>query len=283
PIAAARTDSATSILCSTGGFRHGLPHESPRPCRRWPSAPPSTAASAAISGGSTSEATNTMSGMPRIPRTPTSRRQPAGSSTRPRKSENAFSDRVGTERGTFMNLSTMSRPADAAELKRRRRSMSDFWTASTAWIPRAVPGDTANVKRWFVVDSQATIDGRATRLLCRVLGWDESNPPGWVSDSTEGRVTVRVEERDRGDPLEFVLHCVEKRQGGSLPTSEPRKVEGPVSDWSQLVSTDMWSLRVPAIMYELWPSTPLYEAARERWKQLTEAERRVSGVHHQGR
>lgn len=161
--------------------------------------------------------------------------------------------------------------------------MSDFWTASTAWIRRAVPGDTANVKRWFVVDSQATIDGRATRLLRRVLGWDESQPPAWVSDSSEGSVTVRVEERDLVDPLEFVMSFVEKPQGGSILTSESRKVVMPVSDWSQLVSTDMWSLRVPAIMYELWPSTPLYEAARERWKQLTEAERHVSGVRHQGR
>jgi hypothetical protein len=161
--------------------------------------------------------------------------------------------------------------------------MSDFWNASVAWIPRAVPGDTANVKRWFVVDSQATIDGRTTRFLRRVLGWDESPPPAWVSDSTEGRVTVRVEERDRGDPLELVMSFVEKPQGGTIPTSEPRRVEVPVSDWSQLVATDMWSLRVPSIMYEMWPSTPLYEGACQQWKQLVESERQASGIQDQGR
>jgi hypothetical protein len=161
--------------------------------------------------------------------------------------------------------------------------MADFWSAPTAWIPRAVPVDTVNVKRWFVLDSQARVDGRPIRLLRRVLGWDESQPPAWVCESAEGRVTVRVEERDRGDPLQLMMSLMEEPQGGSIPTSEPRKIAVPVSDWSQLVSAEMWSLRVPAIMYEMWPSTPLYEAAREQWSQLTEAERQLSGALHQGR
>lgn len=161
--------------------------------------------------------------------------------------------------------------------------MVDLWTASTAWISRAARRDTADVKRWFVVDLQATVGGRTTRLLRRVVGWDESPPPALVADSTEGRVTVSVGEQGLQDPHEFLMSFVEKPRSGSSLTSEARRVELPVSDWSGLVSADMWSLRVPSVMYELWPSAQVYEEACELWKQLTEAERSICDAQHAGR
>lgn len=160
--------------------------------------------------------------------------------------------------------------------------MSDIQQKLRAWMARAVPRDATEVKRWFVVTSEAMIAGQTILLLRRVLGWDDSPPPSWVASLQDGRVTVRSEELVCGEPLVFMNSFIERSTGRASLTGAVRRVEVPVSDWSQIVSADKWALRLPSVMYEIWPTNPSYDRVRGHWKELTGSEQKASAVHEAG-
>lgn len=156
------------------------------------------------------------------------------------------------------------------------RSDANHQDWRNAWIEDTWNRDISSVTQWFCLTVQVEVSDGIEVLLRRVLGWDQSSPPIWISTSTHGRVSTHVEPlnvAEFGDVLDD-----ETRRGILRSEQEIRRVELPVVDWYRVTSAEDWGLRVPTIMYEMWSSREANARARQVWASLTDEERDASGI-----
>lgn len=145
-----------------------------------------------------------------------------------------------------------------------------------SWMPRAWPKDTAAVTRWFELIVEAEIRGEQVLLLRKIIGWDESNLPDWLTTASQGRIKTKIKsynEKKLGDVLsDFSSHEFENA------FTEFRRIELPVSVWNDGLSAEALDLNIPLTIYELWTSPIIYSKSLSIWQELTDVEREVSGI-----
>jgi len=143
------------------------------------------------------------------------------------------------------------------------------------WIKRAWARDTLTIERWFTLTTTVQLENACVVLMRRVVGWDASQPPDWVSAASCGRVATSCEERAH---CEFEALAPGLVGSTAQASSEVRRVQPPVTDWDGQLSSDTWGLRIPLVVYEVWCSPIECDQARASWARLTGPERAATGV-----
>lgn len=95
------------------------------------------------------------------------------------------------------------------------------------WIARAWPVDTAAITRWIVVTTSLETPSGPLVLVCRILGWDQSELPSWTVAAENGRIRITVEERT----ITTLLDLLDESTRARLDRREVRRVEPPVRRW----------------------------------------------------
>lgn len=144
------------------------------------------------------------------------------------------------------------------------------------WVQRAWLRDTCSITRWFELDTIATVKGISILLIRRILGWDDSPPPTWVSEMTGSRVTTTVRELATRDFLELLDAPTQALIRKSK--REVRRLEPPISDWYGTVDSEAWNLNLPLVLYEVWASDTTHAEADAVWRALDESERDATGI-----
>lgn len=150
-------------------------------------------------------------------------------------------------------------------------------SSRNTWVERAWSRDTSAVSRWFYVRTEIEYGtGERVLLLCRIVGWDGSELPDWISSSRNGRVVTTVEEKSVTSTVSELLEGTVGE--AAVQGFEIRRVEAPVIDWLELVSAKGWGLRVPLVLYEIWPRSDAYGRASAAWELLSPSERDATGI-----
>lgn len=147
---------------------------------------------------------------------------------------------------------------------------------SAPWMIRSFPKDANAVTRWFRITTEFVDNDERTILVKQILGWDASDPPSWISTTNHGRIINRIEQSTE-IPLGISPDSSNFYQNKSA-IEEIRRIEAPVSDWSELLSAKAWNLHIPLVVYELWCPLSTYDQAISIWKQLTNEEKHASGI-----
>ena len=149
-------------------------------------------------------------------------------------------------------------------------------TWRNSWVEHAWKRDTTALSRWFILVTAVEFVGRRIVLLRRVIGWDNSQPPKWLKNSQCGRIVTTLEERTSSSFFELL--DVPVRQAVALSTAEVRRLELPVIDWQGGISADIWCLRLPLAVYEVWALADDYRHARDAWNELNDEEQRATNI-----
>ena len=146
------------------------------------------------------------------------------------------------------------------------------------WIARAWPVDTAAITRWIVVTTSLETPSGPLVLVCRILGWDQSELPSWTVAAENGRIRITVEERT----ITTLLDLLDESTRARLDRREVRRVEPPVRHWFRGLSSETWGLHVPLVAYEVWAEQTSYAQASAQWGALTADEKSAFTLPHHG-
>lgn len=131
--------------------------------------------------------------------------------------------------------------------------------------------DTKRVTRWYSVELIAEYEGEEVLILRRVMGWDDSSKPPWIQDVDRTNFVIRVAELAEGQPwtVEDDREIAKPRWDGR----ELRRIEPRMDSFIETEpAVDQWGLSVPCAHWEVWCDDDAYEAAREAWESLSEAD-----------
>src|SRR5687767_4339053 len=131
--------------------------------------------------------------------------------------------------------------------------------APTTWS-----NDVRDVKRWQCVEIHAKTSDGDILLLRRILGWDHSAQPKWLTPSKRRDLVVTVSDLPS-------MPWSTDPDNRTLPFNSiaVRRVEPWIDTFlHEEPAVKQWNLRLPCVQYEIWCNDEAYEQAQDVLKTL---------------
>ena len=143
------------------------------------------------------------------------------------------------------------------------------------WFYDAWKPDRRDITRWLVHSAIfEPNDSSVSQLLFRrIVGWDESPPPDWISAPGKGRVSCSFSEIRGASPEEVLPNDIIDH--AACHSIEVRRTCPPVRHWNGGLASDDFGVRVGSSIYEFWAQSSEYEAAVKIWNSLDSHEMRA--------